>query len=72
MKLSGLSHFARDEPHYLSARPFTRRVIAEFGPGKLVWGSGTPGIVDAHMPEFSEQDRMKVKGGNLVRLLGFD
>ena len=28
--------------------------------------------VNAHMPEFSEQDRMKVKGGNLVRLLGFE
>ena len=72
MKLSGLNHFARDEPHYLSVRPFTRRVIAEFGPDQLVWGSDTPGIVDAHMPEFSEQDRMKVKGGNLVRLLGFE
>jgi len=70
--LAGLNHFARDEPHYLSARPFTRRVIAEFGPDQLVWGSDTPGIVDAHMPEFSEQDRLKVKGGNLVRLLGFE
>jgi L-fuconolactonase len=72
MKLSGLNHFAKDEPHYLSARPFTRRVIAEFGPDQLVWGSGVPGIVDAHMPEYSEADRMKVKGGNLRRLLGFD
>ena len=71
MKLSGLNHFARDEPHYLSAQPFTRRVIAEFGPDQLVWGSGVPGIVDAHMPEYSEEDRAKVKGGNLQRLLEF-
>ena len=71
MKLSGLNHFAKDAPHYLSARPFTRRVIAEFGPDQLVWGSGVQGIVDAHMPEYSEADRMKVKGGNLQRLLGF-
>jgi 2-pyrone-4,6-dicarboxylate lactonase len=72
MKLSGLNHFAKDEPHYLSARPFTRRVIAEFGPDQLVWGSGAPGIVDAHMPEYSAAERQKVKGGNLQRLLGFD
>ena len=71
MKLSGLNHFAKDEPHYLSARTFTRRVIAEFGPDQLVWGSGVPGIVDAHMPEYSEADRAKVKGGNLQRLLQF-
>jgi len=67
-----LNHFAKDEPHYLSARPFTRRVIAEFGPDQLVWGSGAPGIVDAHMPEYSAAERQKVKGGNLQRLLGFD
>ena len=29
MKIAGLSHFATDGPLYLSARPFTRRVIAE-------------------------------------------
>ena len=68
MKLSGLNHFAKDAPYYLSARPFTRRVIAEFGPDQLVWGSGVQGIVDAHMPEYSETDLMKVKGGNLQRL----
>lgn len=72
MKLSGLNHFARDEPLYSSARPFTRRVIEAFGPDRLVWGSGTPGIVDAHMEQYSEADRAKVKGGNLVRLLGFE
>ena len=71
MKLSGLNHFADDEPHYLSTRPFTRRVIAEFGPDQMVWGSGVPGIVDAHMPEYSEEDRAKVKGGNLQKLLRF-
>lgn len=70
MKLSGLGHFAKDEPLYLSARPFTRRVLREFGPDRLVWGSGTPGIVDAHLPEYSEAERAKVKGGNLARLLG--
>ena len=72
MKLSGLNHFAQDEPLYRSAQPFTRRVIAAFGPDRMVWGSGTPGIVDAHMEQYSEADRAKVKGGNLVRLLGFE
>jgi predicted TIM-barrel fold metal-dependent hydrolase len=69
MKLSGLNHFAHDEPLYESARPFTRRVIEAFGPERMVWGSGTPAIVDAHMTGFSEADRQKVKGGNLQRLL---
>jgi L-fuconolactonase len=71
MKLSGISHFADDPPHYLSARPFTRRVMREFGPDRVVWGSGTPRIVDAHMGEWSEADRLKVKGVNLAGLLGF-
>ena len=71
MKFSGLNHFATDAPLYLSARPFTRIVIEAFGPDRLVWGSGTPEIVDAHMEGYSEADRMKVKGDNLAHLLGF-
>jgi len=71
MKLSGLNHFATDAPLYLSARPFTRNVIEAFGPDRLVWGSGTPDIVDAHLEGYTEADRMKVKGDNLAGLLGF-
>lgn len=69
MKLSGLNHFAGDAPHYLSARSFTRRVVDAFGPDRMVWGSGSPGIVDAHLAHISDDDRDKVKGGNLARLL---
>lgn len=69
MKLSGLNHFAQDAPLYTSTRPFTRRVLAAFGPERMVWGSGTPEIVDAHMPDHSAADRDLVKGGNLARLL---
>lgn len=69
MKLSGLNHFAEDAPLYESAFPFTKRVIQEFGPEQLVWGSGTPKIVDAHMQGFSSEDIKKVKGGNLHRML---
>ena len=36
----------------------------------MVWGSGTPDIVDAHLAEYTELDRQKVKGENLARLLG--
>lgn len=71
MKLSGLNHFAVDEPHYESARPFTRWVADAFGPERVVWGSGTPKIVDAHLSNWSESDRDLVKGGNLQNLLGF-
>lgn len=72
MKLSGLGHFAEDEPHYESTLPFTRRVVREFGPDKMVWGSGPPVIVDIHMADFPEADRAKVKGGNLNKLLNWD
>jgi predicted TIM-barrel fold metal-dependent hydrolase len=71
MKLSGINHFAEDGPLYESAFPFTRRVIEAFGPDRMVWGSGTPRIVDAHMQNHSESDRAKVKGGNLRRLLNW-
>ena len=72
MKLSGLNHFSKDAPLYLDARPFTRRVIEAFGPERTVWGSGTPKIVDAHMEGYSENDRARVKGGNLARLLRWE
>ena len=71
MKLSGLNHFAEDAPLYLSARPFTRMVMEAFSPDRLVWGSGTPKIVDAHMEGYTEAERTKVKGDNLAKLLGF-
>jgi len=69
MKLSALSHFAQDATDYESALAFTRRVIAEFGPDRLVWGGETPEIVDAHMPEYSAEERAQVKGLNLIDLL---
>ena len=71
MKLSGLNHFAQDAPFYESAKPFTRRVIEAFAPERLVWGSGAPAIVDAHMESWQEAERALVKGGNLAGLLGF-
>jgi len=71
MKLSGLSHFAQDEPLFLSAQPFTRWVVDAFGPDRLVWGEGTPKVVDAHLSEYSETDRRKVKGETLARLLNW-
>ncbi len=71
MKLSGLNHFAKDEPYYVSAKPFTARVIDAFGPDRLVWGSGIPGIVDVHMKGYSSEDIAKVKGGNIRRILNW-
>ena len=67
MKLSGFGHFAQDAPLYESAKPFTRRVIEAFGPECMVWGSGTPAIVDAHLADYGEAERALVKGGNLAR-----
>jgi predicted TIM-barrel fold metal-dependent hydrolase len=72
MKLSGLNHFAKDAPLYESALPFTRLVADAFGPDQMVWGSGTPAIVDAHLAHLSAADRAKVKGGNIARLLRWE
>ncbi len=69
MKLSGINHFATDTPVYESARSFTRRVIFEFGADRVVWGSGTPRIVDVHMEGYSPDEIAMVKGGNIQRLL---
>jgi predicted TIM-barrel fold metal-dependent hydrolase len=69
MKLSGLNHFSNDAPLYLDAQPFTRWVIEAFGPDRLIWGSGVPRIVDAHLAHLPETDRAKVKGLTLAGLL---
>jgi predicted TIM-barrel fold metal-dependent hydrolase len=71
MKLSGLNHFSEDAPLYPSARSFTRRVIEAFGPDRMVWGAGTPRIVEAHMEDYTAAEQEKVKGDNLATLLGF-
>ena len=71
MKLSGLDHFADDAPLYLSVRNFTRQVVDAFGPDRLVWGSGSPAIVDAHLAHLPVVERAKVKGGNLAWLLDY-
>lgn len=69
MKLSGLNHFADDAPLYPSAKDFTQLVVDAFGADRMVWGSGSPRIVDLHLEHLSAADRDKVKGGNLEALL---
>ena len=51
--------------------PFTRRVIKEFGPDRMVWSGDSPHIADVHMKGYSAADIAKVKGGNLQRLLNW-
>jgi predicted TIM-barrel fold metal-dependent hydrolase len=71
MKLSGLNHFKTDEPLYESSLPFTRVVSDAFGADRMVWGSGSPQIIDTHLAHWTGNDRAKVLGGNLKTLLGF-
>ncbi len=71
MKLSGLNHFASDPPLYLSAVPFVHQVASAFGPERMVWGSGTPAIVDAHLDHFDPDARALVKGGNIQHLISW-
>ena len=72
MKLSELGYMAPDDkPDYESLMPFTRRVIKEFGPNRMVWSGDSPHIADVHMKGYSAADIAKVKGGNLKRLLNW-
>ena len=69
MKMSSLGYMADDKPDYESLIPFTRRVIKEFGPDRMVWSGDFPHIADVHMKGYPAADIAKVKGGNLQRLL---
>jgi predicted TIM-barrel fold metal-dependent hydrolase len=71
MKMSSLGYMADDKPDYESLIPFTRRVIKEFGPARMVWSGDSPHIADVHMKGYSAADIAKVKGGNLQRLLNW-
>ena len=71
MKMSSLGYMAEDKPDYESLIPFTRRVIKEFGPDRMVWSGDSPHIADVHMKGYSAGDIAKVKGGNLQRLLNW-
>ncbi|MFO1248877.1 MAG: amidohydrolase family protein [Alphaproteobacteria bacterium] len=71
MKMSGLGYMTTDTPDYPSQIPFTRRVIKEFGPDRMVWSGDSPHIADVHMKGYSAADIAKVKGGNLQRLLNW-
>lgn len=69
MKLSELENVASDGPLFESIRPFTRRVIREFGPDRMIWSGGTPEIARIHMQGYGEADIDKVLGGNLAALV---
>ena len=69
MKFSGLGHFADDGPQFLSARSFSSNVIKAFGTDRMVMGGVQPTTVDLHMADYSEKERAKVKGSNLMKLL---
>jgi predicted TIM-barrel fold metal-dependent hydrolase len=71
MKISGVDYISSAAPPHLDVNPFVRRVADAFGPERLCWGGGTPGIIDALLNHFSAAERAQVKGGNLARLLGF-
>lgn len=68
MKFSALDHFADDGPLFESVRPFTRWVIDAFGPDRMIWGKGSPEVIDAHFKGYSSGDRAKVKGETLLEL----
>lgn len=71
MKFSGLGHFSDDSPDFLSVKSFTADVFNAFGAERMLMGGVSPSTVDAHMTEYSADDRAKVKGGNIIKLLNW-
>jgi predicted TIM-barrel fold metal-dependent hydrolase len=71
MKLSGIDYIATDAPNFESVAPFTRRLIREYGPERIVWSGGSPKLADIHMKGYAAADIAKVKGGNLQKLLSW-
>lgn len=72
MKLSELENFANDPPLFESILPFTRRVIREFGPSRMIWSGGSVQIANVHFNGYSAIDMAAVKGGNIQRLLSWN
>jgi predicted TIM-barrel fold metal-dependent hydrolase len=72
MKLSGLGHISQDAPLYEDVKPLTRRVAEAFGPDRLVWGGGMPAIVDAHLDFWTVEERARVKGETIRKLIRWD
>lgn len=83
VKLSGfyaLTDPGHDYPHK-AAWPYVQALLDAFGPARLLWGSDFTPAIDqltfpqtlglfGHMPFLSKQDREKVEGGNLLKLMG--
>ena len=83
VKLSGyyaLTDPAHDFPHE-AAWPVTEVILKHFGSERLLWGSDFSPCLDflsfpqtyglfSKMPFFNEEDRKKILGGNLLRLIG--
>lgn len=71
MKLSGIDYIATDAPNFESVMPFTRRLIKEYGPERVVWSGASPKLAGLHMKGYSAADLAKAKGGNLQKLLNW-
>jgi len=81
MKLSSLP--VKEEYPHRDPAPVVARLLAAFGPERLVYGGGFKADataesyraarerVAAHLPGLSEKDSGKVLGGNAARLFGF-
>lgn len=82
VKLSGF--YAATEPEYdyphQAAWPYVEALLAEYGPGRLLWGSDfAPSLkwisfpqtfgIFSRMPFIDDGQRRQIEGGNLLSLL---
>ena len=85
VKVSDLTSVSKSGKYpFHDAYPWVKRVYDAFGPDRLLWGTGYPGVVRTdyqqptvqqeldlirkHVPFFTTQDRAKILGLNAARI----
>ncbi|NHA68247.1 amidohydrolase family protein [Phycicoccus flavus] len=82
LMFSGHYALSATEHPYADLRPAGRRLVAEFGAERTLWGSDWPwidevpgyrqtlAVLGTALPELSDEDRDQILGGTACRLLG--
>ena len=71
MKISAVRRVSCEPEPHLDAKPLVGRLASAFGPDRLVWGGGSPSVVDLLLDDLSEAERAKIKGDSLAAMLDF-
>ena len=86
VKLSDVSGHSRQDYPHADVHPFIARVVAAFGAGRMIWGTGYPGhhrvkhnwpplaqeirLIRAGLPFLSEDDKERILGRTAAQIWG--